>query len=324
MFRRSIAAATTGGAAAAAAAAVAAAGIPATTTTSMPAIDDVGALLFAGREHREGDDGSGVATTEDDGEDADAEAREYARDFLEVALRRLWEGRFGTTTITTKTTETSKVDEHDEDVVTRSMLKTLCEGVRREMPRGHRRRLPPPPPEDEVRPAGSTSSDGSPEAPIVGDDRDEGGHGGSVADETTRDGARTTTTTTELGSDVRSTARRRLPTTSAEFRRTVGSVMPAAIARAEESLMDLEGEMDESFLPVGADDYDDDDDDNNDDDENDGDGDGDERGAAGGPMQRFGDRVDEIVDAASSIFLAVAEENGDVMTKSDGVWVEGE
>jgi hypothetical protein len=41
-------------------------------------------------------------------------------------------------------------------------------------------------------------------------------------------------------------------------------------------------------------------------------------------MPRFGDRVDEIVDAASSTFLAFAEENGDVMTKSDGVWVEGE
>jgi hypothetical protein len=291
----------------------------------MPAIHDVGALLFAGREYREGNDGSGVATTEDDDEDADAEAREYARDFLEVALRRLREGRFGTATKTTKTKETSKVDEHDEDVVTRSMFETLCEGVRREIPRGHRRRRSPPP-EDEARPAGSSSTDGAPEAPIVGDDRGEGGRGGSVADETTTDGARATTTT-ELGSDVRSTARRRLPTTSAEFRRAVRSAMPAAIARAEESLMDLEGEMDESFLPVGVNDDDDDDDNNDHDDDKDdgdGDGDGDERGAAGGPMPRFGDRVDEIVDAASSTFLAFAEENGDVMTKSDGVWVEGE
>ena len=105
----------------------------------------------------------------------------------------------------------------------------------------------------------------------------------------------------------------------------VRSAMPAAIARAKESLMDLEGEMDESFLPVGVDDDDDDDDNNDhDDDKDDGDGDGDERGAAGGPMPRFGDRVDEIVDTASSTFLAFAEENGDVMTKSDGVWVEGE
>ena len=56
---------------------------PATATTSMPAID-IGAL-FIGRENREGDDGSGVAT-EDDG-NADAEAGECARNFLEVVLR---------------------------------------------------------------------------------------------------------------------------------------------------------------------------------------------------------------------------------------------
>jgi hypothetical protein len=48
----------------------------------MPTID-VSALLI-GREEREGDNGSGVAT-EDDG-DADAEVGEYACNFLEVAL----------------------------------------------------------------------------------------------------------------------------------------------------------------------------------------------------------------------------------------------
>ena len=91
------------------------------------------------------------------------------------------------------TTETSRDDEHEEDVVTRSMFETLCEGVRREIPRGHRRRRSPPP-EDEARPAGSSSSDGAPEAPIVGDDRGEGGRGGSVADETITYGAKTTAT----------------------------------------------------------------------------------------------------------------------------------
>ena len=66
-------------------------------TTSMPVID-IGAL-FIGREDREGDDGSGVATEDDD--DTDAEAGGYARDFLEVILRRLWEGRFGKRRTTT-------------------------------------------------------------------------------------------------------------------------------------------------------------------------------------------------------------------------------
>jgi hypothetical protein len=50
-------------------------------------------MLFIGWEDREGDDGSSV-TMEDDN-DTDAEAGGYARDFLEVVLRRLWEG--GTT-----------------------------------------------------------------------------------------------------------------------------------------------------------------------------------------------------------------------------------
>ena len=95
---------------------------PATATTSMPAID-IGAL-FIGREDREGDDGSGIATEDDD--DTDVEAGGYARDFLEVVLRRLWEGRFGRRRTTTKTTETSRDDEHEEDVVMRSMFETLC------------------------------------------------------------------------------------------------------------------------------------------------------------------------------------------------------
>ena len=96
----------------------------ATAMTSMPAID-IGAL-FIGREDQEGDDGSGIATEDDD--DTEVEAGGYAHDFLEVVLRRLWEDRFGRRRTTTKTTGTSRDDEHEEDVVTRSMFKTLCEG----------------------------------------------------------------------------------------------------------------------------------------------------------------------------------------------------
>ena len=97
---------------------------PATATTSMPAIDI--SALFIGREDREGDNGSDIATEDDD--NTDVEAGGYARDFLEVVLRRLWEGCFGRRRMTTKTTETSRDDEHEEDVVTRSMFETLCEG----------------------------------------------------------------------------------------------------------------------------------------------------------------------------------------------------
>ena len=92
----------------------------------MPAID-IGALsLFIGREDREGDDGSGITT--EDNDNTDVEAGGYARNFLEVVLRRLWEGHFGRRRTTKKTTETSRDDEHEEDAVTRSMFETLCEG----------------------------------------------------------------------------------------------------------------------------------------------------------------------------------------------------
>jgi len=67
--------------------------------TSMPGID-IG-TLFIGREDREGDDGSGIATEDDD--DTDVEGGGYAHNFLEVILRRLWEGRFGRRRTTTKT-----------------------------------------------------------------------------------------------------------------------------------------------------------------------------------------------------------------------------
>jgi hypothetical protein len=84
---------------------------PATATTSMPAID-IGAL-FIGREDREGEDGSGLATEDDD--NANTEVGEYARDFLEVVLRRLWEGRFGRKTMTTKTTTTKTTETSSDD-----------------------------------------------------------------------------------------------------------------------------------------------------------------------------------------------------------------
>ena len=86
---------------------------PATTTTLMPGIN-IGAL-FIGREDREGDDGSGVAT-EDDG-NTNVEAGGKARDFLEVVLHRLWEGCSGRRRTTMKTTEMSRDDEHEEYVV---------------------------------------------------------------------------------------------------------------------------------------------------------------------------------------------------------------
>jgi hypothetical protein len=73
--------------------------------------------LFIGREDWEGDDGSIVATEDDD--DTDAEAGGYAHNFFEVILRRLWEGRFGrrtTTTKMTKTTETSRDNEEGVNV----------------------------------------------------------------------------------------------------------------------------------------------------------------------------------------------------------------
>jgi hypothetical protein len=97
---------------------------PATATTSIPAID-IGAL-FIGREDQEGDDGIGIATEDD--HDTDVEAGGYVHNFLEVVLRQLWEERFGRRRTTTKTTGTSRDDVHEEDVVTRSMFETLCEG----------------------------------------------------------------------------------------------------------------------------------------------------------------------------------------------------
>ena len=97
---------------------------PANTMTSMPVIN-IG-TLFIVWEDWEGDVGSGVATEDED--DTNAEAGGYTSDFLEVVLCRLWIGHFGRRRMTTKSTETSRDDEHKEDVVTRSMLETLWEG----------------------------------------------------------------------------------------------------------------------------------------------------------------------------------------------------
>jgi hypothetical protein len=47
---------------------------------------------------------------------------------VEVALSRFWEGLFGRRTTTAKTMETSRDDEHEEDVVPRSRFKTLSKG----------------------------------------------------------------------------------------------------------------------------------------------------------------------------------------------------
>jgi hypothetical protein len=94
------------------------------TTMLMPVIDF--GTLFIGWEDREGDDGRGVTTEDDD--DTDTEAGGYARNFLEVILRPLWEGRFGKRRTSTKTMEMSRDNEHEEDVMPRSMFETLCEG----------------------------------------------------------------------------------------------------------------------------------------------------------------------------------------------------
>ena len=82
--------------------------------------------LFIGQEDWEGNNGSGVAMEDDD--NTNAEAGGYAHDFLEVVLHQLWEGRFVRRRRTTKKTETSRDDEHKEDVVMRLMFGMLCEG----------------------------------------------------------------------------------------------------------------------------------------------------------------------------------------------------
>jgi hypothetical protein len=136
--------------------------------------DDVDACdrhrrVFIEQEDREGDDGSSVATEDDN--NTNTEAGVYARDFLEVILRRLWEGRFGRRRMTMKMT-----DEQGR--------------------RARRRRRDAVDVRDTLRGrAIIVIVHGSPEAPIVSNDRGKGRRGRSVADETITDGAKTTTTT---------------------------------------------------------------------------------------------------------------------------------
>ena len=139
-------------------AAATAVGSTAIATMPMPVIDIV--ALFIGREDREGDDGSDVATEDDD--DTVAEAGGYAR--LGRAFRE---------------EEDDNEDDGDE------------QGQRAR--RGRRDTV-------DVRDAMQGRAvivvvHGSPEAPIAGDDCGEGGRGGSVADETITDRAMTAATT---------------------------------------------------------------------------------------------------------------------------------
>jgi hypothetical protein len=124
---------------------------------SMPVID-IGAI-FIGREDREGGDGSGVATEDDD--DTDAEAAGYAR-----LGRAFWE---------------EEDDNEDGD-----------EQGRRARGR-HRDAVEV---QDALRGGAIVVVvHGSPEATIISDDHGEGKRGGSFADEMITDGAKTTATT---------------------------------------------------------------------------------------------------------------------------------
>jgi hypothetical protein len=88
-----------------------------------------------GGEDWEGKGGSSIAT--EDKDSADVEAGEYAHDFLEVALSRLWEGRFRRRTTTRTKTKTMETSRNDGSAL----------GMSREI---HQRRPPPPPTEDET------------------------------------------------------------------------------------------------------------------------------------------------------------------------------
>jgi hypothetical protein len=124
---------------------------------SMPVIDIV--ALFIGREDREGDNGSGVATEDDD--DTDAEAGGYAR-----LGRAFWE---------------EEDDNEDGDKQGRRARRRRRDAVKvRDALQGG---------------AVVVVVHGSPEATIISDNRGEGKRGGSFADETITDGAKTRATT---------------------------------------------------------------------------------------------------------------------------------
>ena len=144
----------------AAGAAATAVGSTAIATMLMPVID-IGAL-FIGREDREGDDGSGVETEDDD--DTNAEAGGYAH----------WGGAF--------CEEDDDNEDGDEQGQQARRKRHAAVDVRDSL-QGQ---------------AVVVVVHGSPKAPIARDNRGEGGRGGSVADETIMDGA-TTAATTERG-----------------------------------------------------------------------------------------------------------------------------
>ena len=64
----------------------------------------------------------------EDDDDADAEAGENTRDYLEVALSQFWEALFRRRTTSVKKMKTSRDDEHEEDAVPWSRFEMLCEG----------------------------------------------------------------------------------------------------------------------------------------------------------------------------------------------------
>ena len=217
-----------------------------------------------------------------------------------------------TTTIDEQTTMMNE-DAAAVDVTGSMAFGELCKGVRLEMRRCCSRPRPSTPMEEDEAHASSSSSssDECILASIIANECGGAGEDGTMADGDHRSATmqhqlppQTTTTTTTT-------------TTSEKLRRELGSVMAEAIACAKGRLMELECEMDESSLAVGGyGDNDDDDDVVEDDDEG--------FISRGMPMQRFGDRVDVIVDDLSLTFLAFVEENGDVMTESDLAWAEGE
>ena len=134
----------------------------------MPAID-IGAL-YIGWEDREGDNGSGVLTEDDD--DTDAEAGGVRARFL---------GGHPPPTLGRAFREEEGDNEDDGDEQGRRARRRRRDAVDvRDALRGR---------------AVVVVVHSSPEAPIVGDDRGEGGRGGSVVVEMITDGAKTTATT---------------------------------------------------------------------------------------------------------------------------------
>jgi hypothetical protein len=90
----------------------------------MPAIN-IG-TLFIGQEDWEGDDGSGVATEDDN--DTDTEAGGVRARFLGGHPSPTLGGAFREDEDGNEMMETSRDNKHEEDIMMRSMFETLCEG----------------------------------------------------------------------------------------------------------------------------------------------------------------------------------------------------